>query len=207
MALPGWGVRSWSGRGTASGRQDGPGTLTIRFDGSPSEIDPHSQDDDRSTSAVRGPYEGWIGLKDDTTDEDVGPISERWEANVDRSVWTFLLRPGVTFHAGSACDAEAVRLSYERLPTLGQGAFDVVGRFVVDPGRTTAPDAQTVAFHLCSPQPLFAAAVASTNGVRVVNARLLRKYEEDGDRGNVWLRANSAETGAGPDRTVECQPG
>jgi hypothetical protein len=113
--------------------QGDPATLTIVLDGSPADLDPHSQYEVRSTLAVRGPYEGLIGLRGSATNEYKGLIAERWEANDDQSVWTFHLRPGVTFQDGSPCDAEAVRASYERLLTMQRGAFNVVARFVTDP--------------------------------------------------------------------------
>lgn len=39
-------------------------------------------------------------------------LAESWESNEDGSEWTFHLRPGVTFHDGSALDANDVVLSY-----------------------------------------------------------------------------------------------
>jgi len=42
----------------------------------------------------------------------VPALAERWEANDDLTVWTFYLRPGVTFHNGATLDANDVVLSY-----------------------------------------------------------------------------------------------
>lgn len=42
----------------------------------------------------------------------VPSLAETWETNEDGSEWTFHLRPGVTFHDGSALDANDVVLSY-----------------------------------------------------------------------------------------------
>jgi peptide/nickel transport system substrate-binding protein len=197
--------------GTAPSRatrlQADPTTLTIGLDGSPSDIDPHSQYDYRSTLAVRGPYEGLIGLKGGATDEYEGLIAERWEANADQSVWTFHLREGVTFQDGSLCDAEAVRASYERLLTLDRGAVNVVARFAPDPKQITAPDARTVVFDLGKPQPLFETAMAATLGVQIVNVQVAREHEEDGDWGNAWMQLNAEGTGTGPYRIVEFEPG
>src|SRR5215207_10048850 len=187
--------------------QADPTTLTIGLDGSPSDIDPHSQYDYRSTLAVRGPYEGLIGLKGGATDEYEGLIAERWEANDDQSVWTFHLREGVTFQDGSPCDAEAVRASYERLLTLDKGAVNVVARFVPDPKQITAPDARTVVFDPGKPQPLFETATAATLGVQIVNVQVAREHEEDGDWGNAWMQLNAEGTGTGPYRIVEFEPG
>ena len=191
-----------------AGRLQGdPTTLTIVLDGSPGDLDPHSQYELRSTLAVRGPYEGLISLKGGETDQFEGRIAERWEANADQSTWTFHLRPGVAFQDGSPCDAEAVRASYERLLTLQRGAYNVVARFVPDPKMVTAPDPATVVFELGRPQPLFPAAMASTYGPQVVNVQVAREHEEDGDWGNAWLQTNAEGTGTGPYRIVEFEPG
>src|SRR5262245_44260599 len=83
--------------GSSASAQEGGGTLTIAMNGSPSDLDPHSAYDYRSAIAVRGPYETLIGLVEDKTDVYEGVIAESWEANEDKSVWTFTIRDGVTF--------------------------------------------------------------------------------------------------------------
>lgn len=40
-------------------------------------------------------------------------LAESWEANDDGTVWTFYLRPDVTFHDGEPMNAEAVKMSLE----------------------------------------------------------------------------------------------
>ena len=182
-------------------------TLTIGVNGSPSDLDPHAAYDYRSTLAIRGSYEQLIALKGSSTDEYVGVIAESWEANDDKSVWTFHLRPGVTFQDGTPVDAEAVRLSYERFLTLGIGPVLVLTRFLEDSKQITAPDAGTVVFDLGKPQPLFEAAIASQYGPQVVNATLLREQETDGDWGRGWAQTNAEGTGTGPYRIVEFEPG
>src|SRR5215218_6275633 len=68
-------------------------TLIVGLDGSPSDLDPHSQYDYRSTVVIRAIYEGLVGLKGSATDEFEGLVAESWEANEDQSVWTFKIRP------------------------------------------------------------------------------------------------------------------
>ncbi|TCO71994.1 ABC transporter substrate-binding protein [Rhodovulum euryhalinum] len=41
-------------------------------------------------------------------------LAQRWEANTEATVYTFHLRDGVTFHDGTAMDAEDVRFSLDR---------------------------------------------------------------------------------------------
>src|SRR4051794_16230936 len=72
--------------------QSDASTLVVVMDGSPSELDPHSAYDYRSTLANQGMYEGLLVLKDDKTDEYEGLIAESWTPNEDQSVWTFTLR-------------------------------------------------------------------------------------------------------------------
>lgn len=191
----------------AAARQDGGGTLTIAMNGSPTNLDPHSSYDYRSALAIRGPYETLIALDGKETDKYVGVIAESWSANEDKSVWTFTIRPGVTFQDGSPCDAEAVRLSFERFLTLGMGPVDVIGRFVADPAQITAPDASTVVFDLGSPQPIFESAIASQYGPLILNATLARQYEEDGDWGGAWAQINTEGLGTGAYRISSFDPG
>src|ERR671916_1312081 len=187
--------------------QADPTTLTIAMNGSPSDLDPHSVYDYRSAMPLRGPYESLIALEGSATDKYVPVLAESWGANDDKSVWTFTIRSGVTFHDGTPVDAEAVRLSYERFLTLGLGPVGVLTRFVEDHNQITAPDAATVVFDLGKPQPLFEAAIASQYGPQVVNATLLREHETDGDWGRGWAQNNEEGTGTGPYRIVEFEPG
>ncbi|MEZ4506738.1 MAG: ABC transporter substrate-binding protein [Thermomicrobiales bacterium] len=188
-------------------KQGDPTTLVVAAAGSPSDIDPHSSYDYQSVMAILGAYEGLIGLKGDSTTELEGIIAESWESNEDMSVWTFKIRPGVTFQNGDPVDAEAVRLNYERFLTLGLGPVGVLTRFVSDPAKITAPDASTVVFDLGVPQPIFPLAIASTYGPLIVNAKLLKEHEEDGDWGHVWAQTNAEGTGSGPYRITNFEPG
>ncbi len=186
-------------------QSEGP-TLTLALDGSPSDLDPHLAADARSSLAVLGIYEGLIALKGAATDEYVGLLAESWGSNDDLSTWTFTLRDGAVFQDGSPCDAEAVRLSFERYMTVGYGAGADWMRFVPGIDAISAPDSRTVVFDLGRPQPLFEAAVAASYGTLVVNANLLREHDEDGDWGRAWAQINAEGCGTGPYRLAEFEP-
>ena len=177
---------------------DRAATLIAGTSSSPSDLDPHSAYDGRSVMVIYGVYEQLMRMKGSSTDEYTPLLAESWEANDDKSVWTFHLREGATFHDGSICDAEAVRLSFERMLTLGLGPYEVVHRFVSDPAQITAPDARTVVFALGRPQPLFESALAAAYGPYIVNARLAREHEEAGDWGHAWAQTNADGMGTGP---------
>jgi peptide/nickel transport system substrate-binding protein len=181
-------------------------TLVIGLDNPPSDRDPHSQYDYRSTLVVRGVYETLIHLVGSATDQYEGRIAESWESNEDQSVWTFKIRPGVTFHNGDPCDAAAVKASYERLLAMNMGAVAVFSRFISDPEQMTTPDASTIVFDCGKPSPLFEAAMAATYGPQVVNVKVAMANEEEGDFGNAWMRLNSEGAGTGPYIVTEADP-
>ena len=193
---------------TAIARQEGNGTtLIVGLDGAPSDLDPQSQYDYRSTVVVRSVYEGLVGLVGTATDEYEGLVAESWEANEDQSVWTFKLRPGLTFQDGSACDSAAVKASFERLLAMNRGAVGVFSRFIAEPDQMTTPDAATIVFDCGAPQPLFITALSSTYGVQIVNAKVAMEHETDGDFGQGWLTLNAEGTGSGGWRLVSFEPG
>jgi peptide/nickel transport system substrate-binding protein len=186
-------------RSTFSRQASDPNTLTIAMDASPTDLDPHSSYDYRSALAILGAYEGLIALKDDKTDEYEGRIAESWEPNADKSVWTFHIRDGVTFQDGSVCDSAAILASYDRQFTLALGPIGVLSRFITDyKNQITAPDAKTVVFNLGRPQPLFEAALAASYGPFIVNAKVMKDHEDNGDWGHTWAQTNAEGAGTGP---------
>ncbi len=76
---------------------------------------------------------------DPDTGEFVGAIAESWDVSDDGMVWTFYIRPGITFWDGEACDAAAVKYSLDRTlrldgPEGGVGLISVIDQIeVVDP--------------------------------------------------------------------------
>ncbi len=181
-------------------------TLVVGLDGAPSDRDPHSQYDYRSTTVIRSVYEGLLQLKGSSTEEFDPQLAESWASNEDQSVWTFKIRPDVKFHNGDPCDANAIKASYERLLTMKKGAFGVIARFVTDTAMMSVPDPLTLVFDLGQPQPLFPTALAATYGPQVVNVNVAMANEEDGDFGNFWMQTNSEGAGTGPWIVTEFDP-
>jgi peptide/nickel transport system substrate-binding protein len=157
---------------------------------------------------VRSLYEGLIGLKGGSTDEYEGLVAESWRANDDHSVWTFTLRDGLTFQNGNPCDADAVRASYERMLTLGKGAVEVFRRFVQDPKQMAVKDERTIEFDLGKPQPLFIAALASTYGPQIIDAKGAKAFADGDDWGNAYLQTNGSDgLGTGAYTVAQFEPG
>lgn len=191
---------------SAVARQADPATLTIALNGSPSDLDPHSAYDYRSAIALRGPYEGLFALDGSATDKYIPLVAESWSPNDDKSVWTFKIRPGVTFHDGTPVDAEAVRKSFTRFLSMGLGPSGAMRRFIQEPEQITAPDAETVVFDCGVPQPLLESYLASSYGPLILNVDAVMSNEADGDQGHFWAQLNEEGLGTGPYRVTQFDP-
>ncbi len=199
-------LAAFPGARIASARQADATTLVIALNGTPSDLDPHSAYDYRSAIALRGPYEGLIALDGAATDTYIPAVAESWSANDDKSVWTFRIRPGITFHDGSPCDAEACRASYERFLTQSLGPAGAFKRFITDPAQITASDATTLVFDCGRPQPLFEAYVACQYGPLIANVKVFMANEEEGDMGHSWAQLNETGAGTGPYMITQFEP-
>jgi peptide/nickel transport system substrate-binding protein len=91
-------------------------------------------------------------------------LAVSWSPNTDGSVWTFKLRPGVTFHNGQAMTADDVVYTFQQLsdPKNASNALSALGG-VVTPSGVTKVDSTTVAFHLAAPNGNFPYLVSSDN--------------------------------------------
>ena len=87
-----------------------------------------------------------------------------WKPNADGSVWTFQLRPNVTFHNGKQMTADDVVYTFKQLsdPKVASNALSVfTGVLTPDGVKKTGPT--TVEFHLESPNGNFPYLISSDN--------------------------------------------
>ncbi|VUS36007.1 Periplasmic oligopeptide-binding protein [Klebsiella pasteurii] len=96
-----------------------PGTVLaekqelVRNNGSePSSLDPHKVESDVENNIISDLFEGLVSVS--PTGEIEPRLSEKWE-NKDNTVWTFHLRPGVTWSDGTAITAQDIVWSWQRL--------------------------------------------------------------------------------------------
>ena len=78
----------------------------------PETLDPALAGDVDSSTYILQIFSGLVGLNEKL--EVVPDIAERWEVSADGTVYTFYLRPGVTFHDGKPVTAHDVKYSIER---------------------------------------------------------------------------------------------
>jgi peptide/nickel transport system substrate-binding protein len=91
-------------------------------------------------------------------------LAESWTHNADGSVWTFKLRPNVTFHSGGTMKAEDVISSIDRLcdPKNSSNALSAF-KGILSPGNIKKVDDLTIEFHLDAPYGTFPYVISSDN--------------------------------------------
>ncbi len=136
-------------------------------------------------------YEGLVGYERGTT-KIVPALAESWSASSDLTAYTFKLRREVKFHDGTTMDAEAVKLSFDRVKKLGTGPVSFLGRMkeiqVVDP--------LTVRILLTQPSATFPYGLSKIFVHGKAHAR-------DADDGRAWFAANV--NGTGPFKVVQAE--
>ena len=154
-------------------------------------LDPHAIFDVGRAASRINFYDGlyrWV----DNPPKMIPWLAESYTASADGKTWTFKLKKGVKFHDGSEFTADDVIYSIERMLATKKGAASLFLP-IIDPGSTKAPDKYTVVFTLKEPSAIFLATVPE---ILVVNSKLVKKNEKDGDWGQAWLAKNVASTGS-----------
>ena len=102
---------------------------------------------------LRATSDALMTLNDETLALE-GAIAESWEASADGLVYTFHIRPGITFWDGEACDAAAVKWSLDRTIRLDgpKGGVPLI-KAVIDHIDVVAP--LTVKITLVQPDAIF----------------------------------------------------
>ncbi len=123
-------------------------------------LDPQDITDTPSEDMNRKIYEGLVDFSPELSV--VPKLAESWEVSEDGMTWTFKLRKGVKFHSGAPFNAEAVKLSFDRL--LG-GKFKRSSFFRPAIKEVRIIDEFTVAFDMKQPFGPFLNNLAHTAGL------------------------------------------
>ena len=87
----------------------------VRSNGNePASLDPHKVESDVEFNIISDLFDGLVAVEPDGSIEP--RLAESWE-NKDNTVWTFHLRPGITWSDGSPITAQDVVWSWQRLVT------------------------------------------------------------------------------------------
>lgn len=106
-------VQSDREESAGGGGDDVDSTFVFAASSDPASLDPAFASDGESFRVSRQIFEGLVGVEEGTADP-APLLAESWEQSEDGLSYTFQLQDGVTFHDGSAFDAEAVCFNFDR---------------------------------------------------------------------------------------------
>ncbi len=124
----------------------------------PSGIDPHIDASSELGIPLTSIYDPLVWLTPEGTF--VPGLARSWDISEDGSIYTFHLRGDVTFHDGTAFDAEAVRFSLDRIAdpeTQSRKAGGMLGPY----SHTEVVDERTVRVHFNEPYAPFLASLST----------------------------------------------
>jgi peptide/nickel transport system substrate-binding protein len=139
-------------------------TLRYAFASEPPSLDPHN-------SGSIWTFRSLIPICDTLTWQDpkgkIGPgLAQQWAVSKDGRVWTFKLRPGVTFHDGTAFDAAVVKFNLDRVLESKNAGFGQIAEYegadVVDPTTVRVRTKQPYAPFLAGLAHAFTSMVSPT---------------------------------------------
>jgi peptide/nickel transport system substrate-binding protein len=143
-----------------------------------------------TTTGLNQIYENLFRFKPGTTE--VQPwLAESYEISADKKTYTLRLKKGITFHDGSAFNAESVVFSIDRAKRYKGTGYSWL-KLIKD---AVAVDDQTVELTLESPSPIFVTALAHPSVLRIVSPTAVKTHEKEGDLAKAWLEENDAGTG------------
>lgn len=154
-------------------------------------MDPHTIFDVARAATRFNLYDGmyrWV----DNPPKMIPWLAESHTVSDDGKTYTFTLRDGATFHDGAKVTADDVVYSIERILALKKGPATLY-LSTIKPGSTKALDARTVQFNLVTPSAIFLVTVPD---ILVVNSKLVKKHEKDGDWATAWMARNEAGSGS-----------
>lgn len=150
-------------------------TLTVAIPTDPVGIEPGAnRAEPIGSEIILNIFDTLVAWVHDTDAEPAPRLATSWTVSDSGDLYRFRLHPGVLFHDGTPCDAEAVRFSLARSLAMNsylRASLDTLTSIEVE-------DATTVTFRLARPVPFFLsllaqpqAAIVSPTAVRRLGAR------------------------------------
>ena len=161
--------------------QTPPGVLVVGQIAEPQALDPHAVTAVNDFRILMNIYDGLVRYAPGTLEVEPA-LAESWEISEDGLVYDFTLREGVTFHDGSAFDAEAVVWNFERMlnedhPYYDTGPFPL-SFFFSAVEDVEATDTHTVRFTLNEPFAPFLSNLAYPTGL-IVSPEAVMEHGSD----------------------------
>jgi peptide/nickel transport system substrate-binding protein len=164
-------------------------------------LDPAEAFEFSGVEVVTNLYDKLMGVDLAKNNELVPELAQSWSVTPDNLTYTFKLRPGVKFHSGNPLTAADVVYSFQRAVTLNKSPGFILAQFgftkdnVLE--KVKATDDNTVVITVSKPfAPTFFLNCLTSGVASIVDTKLVKANEKDGDWGNGWLKLNSAGSGA-----------
>ena len=146
-------------------------------------------------------YERLIGIDLKDTSKIVPAVAESWTVSDDGKTYTFKIRDGVKFHSGNPLTAEDAAYSLQRAVKLNKSPAFILTQFGFTKDnadqKIKATDQRTLVIETDKAYaPTFVLNCLTAGVGSVVDTKLVKQNEKDGDFGYDWLKTNSA--GSGP---------
>lgn len=154
--------------------------------------DPDIQYDIPGLELVNNVYEGLVRYQFGNSTKILPWLATGWKISSDKTVYTFSLRRGVTFHDGTPLNAAALKFDFARRLALKQGTYYQVQ----DIKSTSVPSRYTLVIKLKHPTSAFLDYLASPYSVKAISPTAIRKHQKGKDWGKAWLNTHDAGTGA-----------
>lgn len=143
----------------------------------PENTDPAKNSSMENVLPITCIYEGLVKINPETLEPEPC-LADSWEVSEDGRHWTFYLKRGIQFSDGTACDAEAVRISMSRVLALKDK--EPYASFVFGPvSSIETVERYTVSFILDQPFAPFLKNLALPFGAPVISPTALKKYGDD----------------------------
>ncbi len=166
---------------TGAQAQTPPGVLIVGQIAEPKALDPAAVTAVNDFRILMNVYDGLVRYKDGTLEVEPA-LATDWTISEDGTVYTFTLREGVSFHDGSAFNAEAVKFNFDRMlnedhPYHDTGPFPLA--FFFSAVETVeAVDDLTVKFTLNAPYAPFLSNLAYPTGL-IVSPAAVEEFGSD----------------------------
>jgi len=168
-----------------------PNTLVFTNSSEADTIDPHAHFDVVRVASKNNFYDNFYRYLDNPPV--LTPwIAESYTVSEDRRTYRFAIRHGIKFHDGTPLTAADVVYSVDRMMSMNRGPASLF-KEMLKPGQARAVDDYTVEFTLPEPSASFLPLLPE---LFIVNAKLVKANEKDGDWGAAWLSRNEAGSGS-----------
>ena len=178
------------------------GTLTVGLLGDIGQPpDPDIYYANNGTAIMINAYEGLVQYKDNVDAVEIAPrLATSWKVSPDKTVYTFNLRKGVTFHDGTPFTSAAIKVAFDRrIAVKGGAAYMVEGVKSVD-----SSDPLKAVITLKAPNSAFLDYLASPFGPKMESPTALKKHAGS-DNAQTYLQTH--DVGTGPYELTTAQTG